>query len=171
MARKPWPWLARLDMNVASLTEARLVDSGKDTVEGHTFLHSGGTQRLCGVCLILSSKVKHSLKSWEPISNRLLTARLSHRLAISPSLSLMLQPTAPQTPIKMASMISLRMLSATYRHMTSSWSLETSMRSQARTGLVSSKLLDPLVAAPQMITPPGSSHCVLFSMTWISNNG
>ena len=71
--------LARLDIDVACLTEARLADSGKETVEGHTFLHSGGTQRHRGVCLILSPKVKHSLKSWEPISDRLLTARLSHR--------------------------------------------------------------------------------------------
>ena len=71
--------LARLDIDVACLTEARLADSGKETVEGHMFLHSGGTQRHHGVCLILSPKVKHSLKSWEPISDRLLTARLSHR--------------------------------------------------------------------------------------------
>src|SRR5277367_2286810 len=46
--------LARLDIDVACLTEARLTNSGKETVEGHMFLHSGGTQRHHGVCLILS---------------------------------------------------------------------------------------------------------------------
>jgi len=71
--------LARLDIDVACLTEARLTNSGKEIVEGHTFLHSGGTQHHHGVCLILSPKVKHSLKAWEPISDRLLAARLSHR--------------------------------------------------------------------------------------------
>ena len=71
--------LSRLDIDVACLTEARLTDSGKEVVEGYTFLHSGGTQRHRGVCLVLSPKIQHSLKSWEPISDRLLAARLTHR--------------------------------------------------------------------------------------------
>ena len=70
--------LSRLNIDVACLTEARLSDSGKEVVEGYTFLHSGGTQRHRGVCLVLSPKIRHSLKSWEPISDRLLTARLTH---------------------------------------------------------------------------------------------
>ena len=61
-----------------------------DVFASHTFLHSGGTQRHCGAFLNLSPKVKHSLKSWEPISDRVLTARLSHRLLTSPSLFLTL---------------------------------------------------------------------------------
>ena len=52
--------LARLDIDVACLTEARLTNSGKETVEGHSFLHSGGTQHHRGVCLVLSPKIKHS---------------------------------------------------------------------------------------------------------------
>ena len=55
--------LTRLDIDVACLTEARLIDSGKYVIEGYTFLHSGGTQHHRGVCLALSPKVRNSLKS------------------------------------------------------------------------------------------------------------
>ena len=71
--------LQRLDIDIACLTEARLADSGKNIVEGLTFLHSGGAQHHHGVCLVLSPRTARSLKSWEPISDRLLTARLVHR--------------------------------------------------------------------------------------------
>jgi len=71
--------LQRLHIDVACLTEARLTDNGKDIIEGLTFLHSGGTQHHRGVCLVLSSRTARSLKSWEPISDQLLTARLAHR--------------------------------------------------------------------------------------------
>ena len=36
--------LQRLDLDLACLTEARLADSGKNIVEGLTFLHSCGAQ-------------------------------------------------------------------------------------------------------------------------------
>ena len=48
-------------------------------MEDSTILFSGGTTRTHGVALLLREHAKRSLKSWLPISPRLLTARLTHR--------------------------------------------------------------------------------------------
>lgn len=70
--------LNHLGSDIACLTETRLVDSAKQIVEDHTFLHSGGTQHYRGVGLLLSPRVSRSLIAWTPITDRLLSARLSH---------------------------------------------------------------------------------------------
>ena len=55
--------LQRLDIGIACLTEARLTDSGKNTIKGPTFLHSRGAQHHHGVCLVPSPRTARSLKS------------------------------------------------------------------------------------------------------------
>ena len=71
--------LQQLDIDIACLTEARLADNGKNIVEVLIFLKSGGAQHHHGVRLVLLPRTARSLKIWEPISDRLLTARLVHR--------------------------------------------------------------------------------------------
>jgi len=44
--------LCRLNVDIACLTEARLEGSGKQVVEEHTLIHSGGKDRHWGVCLV-----------------------------------------------------------------------------------------------------------------------
>ena len=55
------------------------MDSGRYDVEDALLLHSGATTLVHGVALMLRNKAKRALKSWSPISPRLLTARLTHR--------------------------------------------------------------------------------------------
>jgi len=64
---------------IAGLTEARLQDSDLSTVDGATFLHSGGHDRTQGVALVLRHPFNDALVTWQPTSSRLLSARLIHR--------------------------------------------------------------------------------------------
>ena len=71
--------MARLNINIAGITEARITDNGRRDVNDSTMLFSGGSTHTQGVALLLREDAKRSLKSWLPISPRLLTARLIHR--------------------------------------------------------------------------------------------
>jgi len=71
--------LSRLNVDIACLTEARLVGSGEQVVEEHTLIHSGGADHHKGVCLVLTSKASHALTLCIAVSDRLLTARFTHR--------------------------------------------------------------------------------------------
>jgi hypothetical protein len=71
--------LARLNIDIACLTEARIPGSGLHRVENHTFLYSGGTQHIHGVAMVLAPSIASSLLSWHAVNDRLLTARLRHR--------------------------------------------------------------------------------------------
>jgi len=65
------------------LQEVRWQDAGETTIAGHTILWSGppiGEPRQGGVALVLGNKAAASLVNWQPISNRLLSARLAHSL-------------------------------------------------------------------------------------------
>jgi len=64
---------------MAGLTEVRLTDSGARLVDGCTLLHSGGPTRSNGVALLLDKMLAKSLVTWNPISDRLLCARLKHK--------------------------------------------------------------------------------------------
>ena len=70
--------LRRLKVSIAGLTESRIPYSGEQLVSGYTMLHSGETTRTHGVALMLDKAASDSLMSWQPISGRLLTARLKH---------------------------------------------------------------------------------------------
>ena len=71
--------MARLNINIAGITETRITDNGRRDVNDSTMLFSGGSTHTQGVALLLREDAKRSLKSWFPISPRLLTARLIHR--------------------------------------------------------------------------------------------
>jgi len=71
--------MARHGLDIVGLTEVRIMDSGRYDVEDALLLHSGATTLVQGVAFMLRNKAKRALKSWSPISPRLLTARLTHR--------------------------------------------------------------------------------------------
>ena len=71
--------MARLGIDTVGLTETRIIDSGRTDVEDSLLLHSGGTTHIHGVALMLRRNCKKALKSWSPISPRLLAARLTHK--------------------------------------------------------------------------------------------
>jgi len=71
--------LKRLGVDIACLTETGIVGSGRGIVEGHTFIYSGGTQNFRGLSLVIAPHVIKSLTSWVAVSDRLLTARFTHR--------------------------------------------------------------------------------------------
>jgi len=71
--------LARLKLPLVGITEARILGSGSGRVEGATLLHSGGNDHTHGVALVAQPPFCHALTSWQPISDRLLTARLVHK--------------------------------------------------------------------------------------------
>ena len=71
--------LKRLDVGIAGITEARLKDNGVMHIDGYTLLYSGGTTHAKGVALTLTGRIAQSLMSWQPVSDRLLCARLAHK--------------------------------------------------------------------------------------------
>ena len=71
--------MARHGLDIVGLTEVRIMDSRRYDVEDALLLHSGATTLVQGVAFMLRNKAKRALKSWSPISPRLLTARLTHR--------------------------------------------------------------------------------------------
>jgi len=71
--------MGRLGIDVAGLTEARIIGNGRTIVEDSTILFSGGSTHEQGVALMLRNSASKSIKSWSPISPRLLLARLAHR--------------------------------------------------------------------------------------------
>ena len=71
--------LARHRIAIAGVTEARIPGSDCRRINDAVFLHSGGDQRIHGVALVLRPPFVHALQSWQPISDRLLQARLIHK--------------------------------------------------------------------------------------------
>jgi len=70
-------------VSIMGLQEVRWPDAGEMSVADHTILWSGppeGTVKQAGVALVLDKSASASLKSWDPVSSRLLTARLAHHL-------------------------------------------------------------------------------------------
>src|SRR5664279_5156613 len=71
--------LERHNIDIAGITEARLTESGCNTIEGYTIYHSGGSQSYRGVALVIKRQLSSSIKEWQPISDRILYARMGHR--------------------------------------------------------------------------------------------
>lgn len=71
--------LARYNVTVAGIQEARLPGHDQHVVNGATIIHSGGSDHTQGVALILRPPLNNSLVLWHHISPRLLYARLVHR--------------------------------------------------------------------------------------------
>jgi len=71
--------LGRMHIDIAGITEARLTDSGCSIIDDYTIFHSGGAQHVRGVALVITTALARSVQEWQPISDRLLLARLSHR--------------------------------------------------------------------------------------------
>ena len=71
--------LARHNISIAGITEARLPGSDCRQVESATILHSGGAHQTNGVALVKRSPFDKALTTWKPISDRLLSARFAHK--------------------------------------------------------------------------------------------
>ena len=71
--------MARLKVNNNGITEVKIPDCGRGNVEDSTILFSSGTTCTPGIALLLREHAKRSLKSWSPISPRLLTTSFIHR--------------------------------------------------------------------------------------------
>ena len=71
--------LARLQLSITGITEARLTGAGIRRVENALTLHSGGDSHINGVALVVLPPFVRALVSWKPISDRLLTARFAHK--------------------------------------------------------------------------------------------
>ena len=71
--------LARHDIDIACLSEARIAGSGISKIGTHTLIHSGGTAKMYGVAIFLSPVIARNLVSWRAVSDRLLLARIKHR--------------------------------------------------------------------------------------------
>lgn len=71
--------LARMDVSIAGITESRIPGSDMRKIEDALMLHSGGEYRTNGVALVLRAPFDKALLSWQPISDRILLARIVHR--------------------------------------------------------------------------------------------
>ena len=71
--------LARLQLSITGITEARLTGAGTRCIENALILHSGGDTHINGVALVVLPPFVRALVSWKPISDRLLTARFAHK--------------------------------------------------------------------------------------------
>jgi Reverse transcriptase (RNA-dependent DNA polymerase) len=71
--------LAQRNISLAGITEARLTGNESTMVEGATLLHSGGQYHVNGVALVIRPPLTDNLMKWSAISDRILTARFSHR--------------------------------------------------------------------------------------------
>jgi len=71
--------VARLNLGITGITEARIPGSDCRRVEDVLMLHSGGEQHINGVAMLLRPPFDKALISWQPISDRLLTATFAHR--------------------------------------------------------------------------------------------
>jgi len=71
--------LARHNISIAGVTEARLPGSDCRQVESATILHSGGAHQTNGVALVIRSPFDKALTTWKPISDRLISARFAHK--------------------------------------------------------------------------------------------
>ena len=69
-------------LDLCALTETRITDFDKTKIGNVTFLNSGRSDGMHyqGVGLLLNSKATSALIKWEPVSERILTARLNRCL-------------------------------------------------------------------------------------------
>ena len=76
--------LTRLRVEFAGLQEVRMPNSGANVVDGYNILHSGRAdgKHFQGVALVLSRKANSALISWEPVSERILQARIRHTFGV-----------------------------------------------------------------------------------------
>ena len=78
--------LLRYNLDILGVNEARWLGSGTDkTPSGHTvFLYSGkdeGADKVADVGFLTTPRAQCCLISWEPISERLITARFRRRVS------------------------------------------------------------------------------------------
>ena len=69
-------------MSLAGISESHITGCDVTRVEDAVVIHSGGTQQINGVALVLSGPFRESLVSWStwtPVSDRILHARIAHR--------------------------------------------------------------------------------------------
>ena len=66
-------------LHILGVSEVRWTDSGQITSEDTTVLYSGGSSHVRGVGILLNKQTSKALVSWEPVSDRIITARLATR--------------------------------------------------------------------------------------------
>ena len=74
--------LDRLAVDVAALSETRLLDKGELEKGGYHFLYSGnplGEERQHGVAIAIRSKLRASVQHWHAVNARIVTARINLR--------------------------------------------------------------------------------------------
>ena len=69
--------MTRYNIDILGISEARWTDANKTTIDGVTILHSGRKDgvHMGGVALFISKMAAKTLTQWEPISERIITAR------------------------------------------------------------------------------------------------
>lgn len=73
--------LARAGVNIMGLQEVRWLGAGELVVDGYTILWSGpeeGAVRRAGVALVLDKLAVSALKSWNPLSDRVMMANFRY---------------------------------------------------------------------------------------------
>jgi len=70
--------LGKYKVSLAGNTESRLTGCDVRRVEDAVVMHSGSTQQINGVALVLK-KLSGNLWYWTPVSDRILQARIAHR--------------------------------------------------------------------------------------------
>ena len=68
--------MKRYNIDILGLCETRWKNQGRLISDGQTMLYSGGEEHMYGVGIILNKVASRTLLSWEPISNRIMTARI-----------------------------------------------------------------------------------------------
>ena len=67
------------NIDIMGTSEMRWLESGQLVSDDVTVMFSGGSKHESGVGLLLSKGAARSLIAWEPVSDRLMTARLKTR--------------------------------------------------------------------------------------------
>ena len=73
--------MKKYDMDILGISECRWTGSGKMRLNsGHTILYSGqSTNHVNGVAIIISKEVEKTLLQWQPVNDRLITARFDSK--------------------------------------------------------------------------------------------
>ena len=171
--------LARLQLSITGITEARLTGAGIRRVENALILHSGGDTHINGVALVVLPPFVQALVSWKPISDRLLTARFAHKHGHF-SVIVCYAPTEPSDDTAKENLYNqLSSLTQSVPPHDLLFILGDLTQLQARVMLLSTPS-DPSVQAPGTKTPRGCWHTVACtnwsflahgSDAWISTAG